>query len=279
MRVLVTGAAGRIGAAVAARLRGAHEVGTTDQQATSEIDIVCDIRDRDAMARALEGMDALVHCAALHAPHVGQHSDVEFQRINVDATAALIEQARQAGVRRMVYTSTTALYGAACLLPDRAAWIDEATPPQPLTIYHRSKLAAEALVRAAAAPDFKVRILRMSRCFPESLPMMLVYRLHRGIDARDVAIAHELALGDAGADSATYLISAATPFRPEDAPALKHEAASIISMRAPKLAEAFRARGWSLPDSIDRVYFAGMSLSGLGWRSRYGFEDLLGASA
>lgn len=279
MRVLVTGAAGRIGAAVAARLRSTHELVTTDQLATSGIDVVCDIRDRDAVARALEGMDAVVHCAALHAPHLGQHSEAEFHSINVEATAALIEEARRAGVRRMVYTSTTALYGAASLLPDRAAWIDEATPPQPLTIYHRSKLAAEALVRAAGAPDFRVRILRMSRCFPEPLPLMLVYRLHRGIDARDVAVAHELALGDAGADIATYVISAATPFRPEDAQALKHDAASVISERAPKLAEAFRARGWPLPDSIDRVYFAGMSRSGLGWRSRYGFEDLLDASA
>lgn len=278
MRVLVTGAAGRIGAAVAARLRSAHGVVTTDQQPATGIDWVCDIGDRDTLSRALDGADALIHCAALHAPHVGQRADAEFQRVNVDATAALIALARRAGVHRMVYTSTTALYGAASVLPDRAAWIDEHTSPQPLTIYHRSKLAAEALVREAASPAFKVRILRMSRCFPEPLPMMAVYRLHRGIDARDVAIAHELALDDACANSATYLISAASPFRPDDVHALKRDAAAVIALRAPKLASVFRARGWTLPSSIDRVYCADMSLSGLGWRSRYGFEDLLDAS-
>lgn len=278
MRVLVTGAAGRIGAAIVRQLRERHTVLTTDCRALPGIDVVADLGDPTALAPALEGIDALVHCAALHAPQVGICADAEFWRVNVEATASLVDRARRAGVAQMVYTSTTALYGAASEQPDRAVWIDETTPPQPRTVYHHSKLAAEQLLQAASGPSFRVRLLRMSRCFPEALPLMATYRLHRGVDARDVARAHELALDSAGPACATFVISASTPFVPEDAPALKAHAERVIARRAPALARAFAERGWALPTSIDRVYCSAMALVGLGWRSEYGFEAVLGGS-
>src|SRR5205814_4417378 len=106
-------------------------------------------------------------------------------RVNVGATKSVIATARAAGVRRIVFTSTTALY-------QRDGFVDETTEQRPRTIYHRTKLAAEALLRRAS--DLDVRIVRMSRCFPEPADLMAVYRLHRGIDVRDVADAHARAL-------------------------------------------------------------------------------------
>jgi nucleoside-diphosphate-sugar epimerase len=120
-------------------------------------------------------------------------ADAEFQRVNVDATLALWRAARAAGVRHFIFTSTTALYGTAPASTSRAAWITEATVPRPRSVYHRSKLAAEqALQDAAADGGPAVTVLRMSRCFPEAAPLMAAYRLHRGIDVRDVAEAHAL---------------------------------------------------------------------------------------
>jgi UDP-glucose 4-epimerase len=237
---------------------------------------LADVGDEAMLVRACQGVDAVVHTAALHAPHVGHVPDGEFQRINVDATRRLLEIATQAGVRRIVFTSTTALYGDASIAPGRAVWVDETLKPAPRTIYHRTKLEAEGLLREAAGQGGpSVRILRMSRCFPEPVNAMAVLRLHRGIDARDVADAHARAVLHAGAGHATFVISGRTPFVPADLQALADDAPGVIARRCPALAETFAARGWSLPTTIDRVYCADAAMAGLGWAPDFAWDDVL----
>ena len=180
------------------------------------------------------------------------------------------------GIRYPVLTCTTAQYGSAAAPAARAGWLDEQLAPRPRTIYHATKLAAEKwLEQFAAASGLCVTALRMSRCFPEPAPRMALYRLHRGIDARDVADAHACALGGRGPGFRKYVISGATPFQREDAEPLFDNAAQVIRDRAPRLAEAFARRGWQLPDSIDRVCDPGLAMSELGWRPRFGFEEVL----
>ena len=129
-------------------------------------------------------------------------------------------------------------------MPDRAAWISEETTPAPRTIYHRTKLRAEALLREASSQTgLGVTVLRMSRCVPEPAPLMAGYRLHRGIDARDVAAAHELALATGDTSFRVYIVSGKTPFQAEDVHALKADARAVIRSRVPALADAFEARG------------------------------------
>jgi UDP-glucose 4-epimerase len=237
---------------------------------------VASLSDTNRLAALLDGADAVIHCAALHAPHVGRFSDAQFEAVNVAGTEALLRLAVDAGVRRFVFTSTTALYGAASNVQGRAAWVSERTVPLPKTIYHRTKLAAErALERAAASADLCVTVLRMSRCFPEPAPVMAVQRLHRGIDGRDVADAHAAALTHAAAGFRRYIVSAATPFFPEDASELMSNAPPVIERRAPALADEFRRRRWPLPASIDRVYDPARAIAELAWTPRYGFADLL----
>jgi nucleoside-diphosphate-sugar epimerase len=276
-RYLITGTGGRVGRAIWIRLarRGDRPQGL-DRSPGSAVQWVADLGDETVLRRALDGVDALVHTAALHAPHVGHVSDSEFQRINVDATRRLLDLATAAGVSRIVFTSTTALYGDAVDAPDRAAWVDEALEPQPRTVYHRTKLAAEALLHEAAGQGGpSLRILRMSRCFPEPANAMAVLRLHRGIDARDVADAHARAVDHAGAPSETFVISGATPFRQADAERLKRDAPALIAERCPALVEAFVARKWPIPQSIDRVYCAEAAIARLGWSPRFGFDEVL----
>jgi UDP-glucose 4-epimerase len=276
MRLLVTGASGRVGRALCERLAGEHEVVGLDRVASPTAALVGDVGDRALLRRALPGVDAVLHSAALHAPHVGVWPDAEFERVNVAATRTLLDEAAACGVARFVYTSTTALYGSAGRLPGQAAWIDETLEPEPLTVYHRSKLAAEQLLaRAAAQGGPIVRLLRMGRCFPEPLPLMALYRLHRGIDVRDVAGAHGHALFDTGARCETYVVSAATPFERTDATRLAHDAATVIRQRAPALAAAFGQRGWPLPTYIDRVHDTRRAHRAWGWRPRFGFDAVL----
>lgn len=276
MKLLLTGSSGRIGRAVACALAPAHEVVGLDRQPGPATRHVGDLGDARLLAAALAGVQAVVHAAALHAPDVGRVADTEFRRVNVEATAALAAAAAARGIRRFVYTSTTALYGSGSPDGEPADWVDETTPPRPRTVYHRSKLAAEAVLQeAAAGHGLALTLLRVSRCFPEPLPLMAAYRLHRGIDARDVATAHLLALEQVAPGTRCFVLSGEPPFTRDDAEAAGRDAATLLRARVPALAEAFDRRGWPLPARLDRIYVPARAMAGLGWRPRHGWQGVL----
>lgn len=287
MKVVVTGSSGRVGRALAQHLRadGAEVLGI-DRAAGPETTLPLDLAAVDAepaLARALAGASALVHVAALHAPHVGQHPDEAFEHINVQATQRLWRLACAAGLRAVAFTSTTALYGAGTQAEaaGAACWVDEATLPAPQTVYHRSKLAAERWLQNAAAASGApaLRILRMGRCFAEPAPVMALHRLARGIDVRDVATAHAAALRHAlapgAARQALHVVVAATPFQRADAAGLWHDAPAVLRQRAPTLVAEFERRGWPLPARIDRVYDAARAMAELRWQPRHGWADAI----
>lgn len=274
MKIILTGSSGRIGRAIFGSLAGEHEVIGVDLSVFSTTQVIADCGDEAVMRPLLEGAKAVVHTAGPHAPHVNQVPDEEFTRVNVEATEHLYNWALAAGVERFVYTSTTALYGNA-IIPGECTWVDEETAPQPKSIYHRTKLAGEERLRALATAKLPVRVLRMSRCFPETAPLMASYRLHRGIDARDVGEGHRLALDHNGPAFARFILSGTTLLKREDSEGLAADAPSIIRKRAPGLAKAFEQRGWELPRTIDRVYDASAAEKALGWRTQWGWEEVL----
>lgn len=277
MKILITGSAGRVGRAIYVRLQRNHEVIGFDTTPASVVDVVADITNKEALIKALKGVDAVVHTAALHAPHVPHVPESRFIEVNVDGTRNVIEACFECGVKKIAFTSTTALYGDASTPADAAGWVTEDTVPVPRTIYHRTKLAAESLLREAAEQTGKLQVttLRMSRCFPEPADLMACYRLHRGIDARDVASAHALALESSDRPYRQFVISGKTPFLREDAAMLKANAATIVRKRAPDLALALDQRGWNLPQSIDRVYVRHLAQMELGWEPKYDFREVL----
>jgi nucleoside-diphosphate-sugar epimerase len=273
MRILVTGAAGLIGSAIAARLSGEHDVIGLDLKPGPEVAVVGDCLDVAEWRHRMGRVDAIVHTAALHAPHVGQRSEADFRRNNVDATSQLLDLAVDVGASHFVLTSTTSLYGNALELQGQAVWVDEQLQPQPRDIYDETKLEAERLI-ASANSSMTVTSLRMSRCFPEPAADMAWYRLYRGIDRRDVAEAHALALARAG-PPATYVISAMTPFLREDIEELRSEAPSVIERRRPGLIDRMAVAGWSAPGSIGRVYDGGLAARELRFRPRHGIDSCL----
>lgn len=273
MRVLVTGAAGLIGSGVASRLASEHDVIGLDLATGPQVQIVADCHDVAEWRQHLGGFDAIVHTAALHAPHLGQRGEAEFRRTNVEATSRLLDLALNVGARHFVLTSTTSLYGRALESDGRAVWVDEQLEPQPRDIYDETKLRAERLVKSAGG-SITVTSLRMSRCFPEAADVMAWYRLYRGIDRRDVADAHALALGRTG-DPAAYVICSATPFEREDCKELLVDAPSVIERRCPGLVANMSARGWQPPRSIDRVYDSRLAGRELGFAPRHGVESCI----
>jgi UDP-glucose 4-epimerase len=279
MRVLMTGASGpKVGSIVAEHLAGRHELVGVDAapgRFTRHVRDIASLGDAD-WRPWLEGVEAVVHFAALHAPHRITHSRSEFIRTNVDATSRLLDTARRCGVRRFLLASSTSVYGRA-MRPTRneAIWVTEKLMPDAEDIYDETKLAAEQLCREAFTTDFVTAALRFSRSFPESLPLMALYRLYRGVDARDVAQAFAKALEVQLPGFEALNVSGATPFLPTDCQALFENAPAVLQQRCPALVAAFAKRGWELPPSIDRVYVIEKATDLLGYRPHYGWQHVL----
>jgi len=275
VRVLVTGSSGRIGSAIAARLSLQHAVTGVDLKAGALTTEVVDVRDTSRLAPLLAGIDAVVHTASLHVPDLAARSRAEFEEVNVVATRRLLAACGEAGVARFVYTSTTSLYGDA-MLPEHgeAVWVTEDLAPRPRDVYDETKLRAEEACRDAARAGLAAVSLRMSRCFPEEPRLLAVYRLYRGVDAEDVAQAHELALATPRAGFEVFNVSAPPPFSRSDCRRLFEDAASVLLERHPWAAAEFERRSWLLPRSIDRVYVVDKAVAGLGYRPVHDFAAL-----
>lgn len=275
-KIVITGSSGRIGRALYWQLSQEYQVTGMDVSASSSTQMINDIRDYDNLLRAFEGVDTVFHSAALHAPHVGLFSEKRFHEINVDATEKICKAAIASGVAQVVFTSTTALYGYANQESCKAVWVNEQTVPQPKTIYHKTKLEAETVLKDYSGKNLRVSVMRMSRCFPEPAQLMAVYRLHRGVDYRDVAKAHILA-GELKKkkDFDIYVVSGTTPFLRSDCDVLYENPEAVIRQRHPLLANEFDLRGWKFPDSIDRVYDSSYCQKVLGWQPKRGPLDVI----
>lgn len=275
-KIIITGSSGRIGRALHWRLCRNYAVDGIDISPSSATSKIIDIRDYASLPGIFEGADTIFHSAALHAPHVGIFSAKDFYDINVSGTENICKAALEAGVSQIIFTSTTALYGYANSGQEKAVWVNEQTLPQPKTIYHKTKLEAENLLKAYAGNRLSISVIRMSRCFPEPAQMMAVYRLHRGVDYRDVAEAHLLAgLLKEKKNFDIYVISGNTPFLDSDCRLLFENPESVIRERHPLLAKEFDNRNWRFPDSIDRVYDSSYAEQILGWRAKRGPLEVL----
>ena len=275
-KVIITGSSGRVGRALHWKLSKKYYTQGIDLTPSSATSIIGDICNYDKLMKAFKNVDVVFHSAALHAPHVPYYSEKKFYEINVHATEKICKAAMDSGVSQIIFTSTTALYGYANQEKEKAVWVDEQTIPKPKTVYHQTKLEAENLLKEYAGDDLKVSILRMSRCFPESVEKMSIYRLHRGVDYRDVADAHILtAESNKSKNIDLFVISGSTPFLKSDLEELVKNPEVVIRKRHPRLANEFDRRKWPFPKLIDRVYDSSYAERVLGWRPKRGPLDVI----
>src|SRR5204862_597867 len=129
------------------------------------------IADPEAVKRCMRGVEAVLHAATLHKPHVATHGRQDFVDTNVTGTLNLLEEALRARVRAFVYTSTTSAFGRALMPPPGApaAWITEDVRSVPRNVYGVTKTAAEDLCELVHRDsDLPCLVLRTSRFFPEA---------------------------------------------------------------------------------------------------------------
>ena len=151
MKLLVTGGAGYVGSIVAKQLLGAgHEVVVLDNlerghrlavPSNARL-VVADLLDRDAVrATLVEGFDGLLHFAALALVGESVSHPERYYRNNVCGTLNLLEAMADAGVTRLVFSSTCAVYGQPEEVP-----IAETAPTRPTSPYGTSKLAVDWMI-------------------------------------------------------------------------------------------------------------------------------------
>ena len=155
MRACVTGGAGFIGSTIVDRLlRDGHDVAVLDNFSTGRrenlahvadrIDLVeGDLRNIDDVARAVKGCEVVFHQAALASVARSVERPQDVTDVNIGGTLNVLIQARDANVRRVVFASSSSVYGDTPELPKR-----EAMPINPRSPYAATKAAGESMMSA-----------------------------------------------------------------------------------------------------------------------------------
>lgn len=265
-----------------------HEVVGIDIVSSPFTDAVGSIADRSFVSRAMAGVQAVLHTATLHKPHVATHSRQAFVDTNITGTLNLLEAAAAANVGAFIFTSTTSTFGDTLTPPagSPAAWITEDVTPVPKNIYGVTKTAAEDLCQLFHRnQQLPCLVLRTSRFFPEDDDNDEDRRrefddenlkanefLYRRVDIEDVVNAHLLAIERAPRlKFGKFIISATTPFTRDDLTELRGNACSVLKRRVPEFESIYATRGWKLPSDIERVYVNERARTMLGWKPRYDF--------
>jgi UDP-glucose 4-epimerase len=289
MRVLVTGSAGHLGEALMRTLRDLkYEVIGLDILESPFATHLGSIVDRSFVKHCLSGVQIVFHAATLHKPHVVTHSPQSFVDTNLTGTLNLLQEAVAAGVESFVFTSTTSVFGDALVPPAGApaVWVTEEVAPVPKNIYGATKLAAEDLCRLFHRKyGLPCIVLRTSRFFPEQdddREMREAYAdgnlkaneyLFRRVELEDAVTAHLAAAQRVGGNGfGKYIISATTPFLPEDLAGLRTDAPGVVGKRVPGYEAEYERRGWRMLPGVDRVYVNERARKDLSWQPRYDFK-------
>jgi nucleoside-diphosphate-sugar epimerase len=176
VRTLVTGGAGYLGSTLVAQLLSTgHQVrvldvlahgGSSLQGSWSDPNFEFlrgDIRDEHITSRALAGVDAIVHLAAIVGDPACARNPDEARSINLDASLALIEKSKAAGVQRLIFASTCSNYGK---MKDSKAYVDESSELRPVSLYAETKVAVEkAILDPAKTGNLATTALRFATLY------------------------------------------------------------------------------------------------------------------
>lgn len=228
-RVLVTGASGWLGAAVARDLLAAgHDVRTLQRRPSGvdgAEDVLASVTEPEAVDRAVAGVDAVVHLAA----KVSFAGDpAAFVTVNIDGTRTVLRAARRAAVRRFVFVSSPSVaHTGEPIMGEDAA---PAQPERARGAYARTKAAAELAALAADAPGFAVVAVRPHVVWGPGDPQLVARIQARAATGRLPIVGSGAALVDS-----TYLDDAVSGIRAAlDAADQVHGNAYVLTSGEPR---------------------------------------------
>lgn len=299
MNVLLTGSSGWLGQHLMELLRsnGIKTIGL-DPKPASTTHHVNDLEDKQHLRDLIHSnnIQTICHCGALHKPNIRTHSNQNFVETNIQGTLNLLELAVETGspVRRFIFTSTTSLMISRKIRDGltagakKAVWMDETIEPKPRNIYGVTKLAGENLCRMFhQSHQLPIVVLRTSRFFPEEDDQAHKIKqtgentkvnelLFRRLDVQDAALAHLVALNKADkVGFGIYIVSAKTPFSPDDCQELVQNAPKVVEKYFPEYPRIYSKVGWTMFDAIDRVYDASKIERELGFVCQVDFASAL----
>ena len=284
MRVLITGAGGNLGrAAIPILERAGHELRLFDfRELSSEHETVTgDVRDRTTVAKAMSGVDAVIHGAALHGIHLGDWPADDFWSINATGTFVVYDCARDAGVHQMVLASSMAVYGVGAGSRDRWPVVTDESPVRPSDVYGLTKVVAEDTARFHADQHQMTTVaLRLGMFVPETFERYGFRLLFGGVDDRDVgqAIAQALTHEPAG-HFAAFNIMADNGLDAASAADLARDLPGTLERLWPGTIAELRECGAKLEDLVwgGAFYSVEKARTQLGYRPDYDFAAFLDA--
>lgn len=292
MKIYITGSSGHLGEALCKTLsdKGIEFVGVDiiQGQYTNKIG---SITDREFIKKTIAGSDYIIHTATLHKPHVATHSKQDFVDTNISGTLVLLEEAKHAGAKGFIFTSTTSTFGDAMHPQENepADWVTEETVPISKNIYGVTKIAAENLCQLFARNhQLPCLVLKTSRFFLESddnrilrtsfedLNIKANEFLNRRVDVEDIVSAHLLALEKVEKYGfRKYIISATPPFSKGDLNELNQNAPAIVARIFPEFKSIYEKKNWQMFSKIGRVYVNEKARKELNWNPRYNYAHVL----
>jgi nucleoside-diphosphate-sugar epimerase len=284
MRILLTGAGGNLGRAAIPALEAAgHELRLFDFRAvpTKHQFLEGDVRDPVAVAQAAEGVDAVIHGAALHGVHLDTWSSSDFWSTNASGTFNVYNAARSAGVQRLVLASSMVVYGHVGGGSHRWGVVTEESPIDPADVYGLTKVVAEDVARFHAnVHQISTVALRLGMFVPETFERYGMRLLFGGVDDRDVGQAVALALTHEPVDRfAAFNIMADSGLTGDDVSDLDADVVTVLERRWFGVSELAREHGIDLVDSVwGRLLFpVDRAKRDLGYQPRYDFSAFVAA--
>jgi len=252
MKVLVTGAGGTLGKALAPMLADAgHEPVLQDvrELQTPYEFIQGDVRNPEDVLVAARGVEMIVHTAAIHGIHLRSHSPRDFYDLNLTGTFNVWEAAVEADVRGVVFSSTMGVYGESRrpASEDAVVALHEHLPLLPGDIYGWTKMAGEELgklyERTYGIPSIA---LRYGMFVPEPFFRYGIRLLYGGVDTHDVAcsvMASMEALTSGRIIRDAFNVESVVPFTEEDGSQLRNDPLPVLDKYYPDASDLLRERG------------------------------------
>jgi nucleoside-diphosphate-sugar epimerase len=219
MKILLTGASGRLGRAIRRLGAGEHQfvLFDTSEEVLAHGGVRADITDQQAVLRAAEGCDCIIHTAAMHGAQYGKATNAEFLRTNILSAEYLYDAAIKHGIRRCVFSSTMEVYVGVDWQAYGTAILDESLPPRPTWIYPTTKLMIEELgslyARTGQLESVQLRYMGFGDDQIKDLGLLLLCRY---ITADDAARANLLAATTPGLRDVQLNIGPETPLTQAD---------------------------------------------------------------